>query len=162
MQRTRGASRRSPLTPRVGATHSALQFADVSAALDAIESITSVDDAAQLQALEASLAVILPLSDLSPALPALFGLLERFPDNDAYGIFWTVLHRIEAHPGYEPALIASLQRAPSTFVIRMAAAVVAGGGSVVPRTDLLQLLQTIADDSRTSPAVQSLARSLLQ
>lgn len=48
------------------------------------------------------------------ALPALFGVFERFPDDDGAGVLWSIVHGVEALDfDYEPALRASLARRPS-------------------------------------------------
>ena len=52
---------------------------------------------------------------LARALPTLFGVFERFPEHDGYGVFWTLLHGIEAIPGYEAELVASLRRKSTEF-----------------------------------------------
>lgn len=66
----------------------------------------------------------LPLDDLlaelwdagvpQPALPSLFGVFERFPEDHGGGVFWSILHGIEALDlDYEEALRESLARQPS-------------------------------------------------
>lgn len=49
------------------------------------------------------------------ALPVLFGVFERFPEDDGAGVLWSVLHGVEDfEPGfYEAALRASVARVPS-------------------------------------------------
>jgi len=44
-------------------------------------------------------------------LAVLFGLFERFPDDDGAGVLWGIIHGLEALPfDYEPALRTSLAR----------------------------------------------------
>jgi len=50
---------------------------------------------------------------------ALFGLFERFPQEDGHGVYWSVLHALESRGAYESALVASLRRAPSPFTRSM-------------------------------------------
>jgi hypothetical protein len=52
-------------------------------------------------------------------LDALFGVFERHPTHDGFGVFWTLLHGIESVPGYEPHLLRSLFRRPSLFAVYM-------------------------------------------
>jgi hypothetical protein len=53
------------------------------------------------------------------SLPILFGLFERFPDEDGAGVLWSIVHGIESLSlDYEPALRASLAR-KSSFMGRI-------------------------------------------
>jgi hypothetical protein len=53
------------------------------------------------------------------SLPILFGVFERFPDDDGAGVLWSIVHGIESLPiDYEPALRASLGR-KSSFMGRV-------------------------------------------
>lgn len=48
------------------------------------------------------------------ALPALFRVFERFPDEDGAGVLWSIVHGVEHLPfAYEAPLRASHARAPS-------------------------------------------------
>lgn len=48
------------------------------------------------------------------ALPTLFGVFERFPEDDGAGVFWSIVHGVEALPyNYGPLLQASHARTPS-------------------------------------------------
>jgi hypothetical protein len=51
---------------------------------------------------------------------ALFGVFERFPEHDGFGVFWRILHGIEEVPGYEAELVGSLRRVRSRFGLVMA------------------------------------------
>ena len=66
----------------------------------------------------------LPLDDLltelwdagvpTSALPALFALFERFPDEDGAGVFWSIVHGVESLGlDYEQQLRDSLARRTS-------------------------------------------------
>ena len=47
-------------------------------------------------------------------LPTVFGLFERFPDDDGAGVLWSVVHGVEALDiDYEQALRNSISRQPS-------------------------------------------------
>ncbi len=59
------------------------------------------------------------------ALPVLFGVFERFPDDDGAGVLWSIVHGVEHLPfDYETALRQSYARTPSmmaeTMLIRIA------------------------------------------
>jgi hypothetical protein len=48
------------------------------------------------------------------ALPTLFGVFERFPDDDGAEVFWSIVHGVESLPlDYEQPLRASIARQPS-------------------------------------------------
>lgn len=61
----------------------------------------------------------------SESLPILFGVFERFPENDGAGVFWSLVHSIESLPyNYEPQLRESYNRVQSemanVMLIRLA------------------------------------------
>lgn len=44
-------------------------------------------------------------------LPALFGVFERYPEDDGAGVLWSIVHGIESLPfDYESALKASMDK----------------------------------------------------
>jgi hypothetical protein len=48
------------------------------------------------------------------ALPTLFEIFERFPNDDGAGVFWSIVHGIEALDyDYEAGLRESIERQPS-------------------------------------------------
>jgi hypothetical protein len=48
------------------------------------------------------------------SLPILFGVFERFPQEDGAGVLWSIVHGVESLSfDYDPALRQSLQRTPS-------------------------------------------------
>jgi hypothetical protein len=53
-----------------------------------------------------------PLPGRARAMPAIFALLERFPDAE-FGSPGPLVHELEAIPGYEPLLRESLSRQPT-------------------------------------------------
>ncbi|MEW4571489.1 hypothetical protein AB1L88_26745 [Tautonia sp. JC769] len=67
----------------------------------------------------------LPLDDLlaelwsvvvpPSAILVLLGVFDRFPDEDGAGVFWSIVHGLEALPGYEPALLESAELRPAPF-----------------------------------------------
>ena len=71
----------------------------------------------------------LPLEDLlnelweqeSPqkGIKSLFKIFEKFPTEDGFGVFWSILHGIETFKNYEHNLIESLNFRPSLMGIIM-------------------------------------------
>jgi hypothetical protein len=48
------------------------------------------------------------------ALPTLFEIFERFPNDDGAGVFWSIVHGVEALDcDYEAVLRESIERQPS-------------------------------------------------
>jgi hypothetical protein len=79
------------------------------------------------------------------ALWAPFALFERFPaDEDGCGVFWTILHGIEALDGYEDELAKSLRRQPSEFGILLAGRMLNGGIKTLEGAPLVPFLQSVA------------------
>lgn len=49
----------------------------------------------------------------------MLSVFERFAEKDGYGVFWGILHALEACDGYEPELLASVRRKPCEFNVLM-------------------------------------------
>jgi hypothetical protein len=86
----------------------------------------------------------------SPEAPAhldvWFRLYERFPEFDGHGVFWTILHGIEAQPNSDGCVVASVRRRPSRFPLLMVNRMLNGGIKITDGVDLVELLQTVAAD----------------
>ena len=95
------------------------------------------------------------------AIPALFGVWERFPGYEDHGVFWSILHALEALPGYENELIASVRRAPGEWNLRMVNRVLNGGETHVGSVDLMQLLRETAARSDISETARQEAQSYI-
>jgi hypothetical protein len=48
-------------------------------------------------------------------VPTLLRVFDRIPDNDGCGVFWSIVHGVEAIDGYEPILLASHEANPTEF-----------------------------------------------
>jgi hypothetical protein len=90
-----------------------------------------------------------------------FRLFERFPDDDGYEMFWTILHGVESLPGSDAAVIASVSRLPTHFPVLMVNRMLNGGIASVSGRDLLQLLRQVAEDERNHPGVRADAQRFL-
>jgi hypothetical protein len=49
------------------------------------------------------------------AIPVLLRVFDRFPDEDGAGVFWSIVHGLEALAGYEPLLFESAELRPAPF-----------------------------------------------
>jgi hypothetical protein len=87
---------------------------------EVLHDIASFDAGDDWRPLDGLLAELFTMGqDLAPARPTLFGVFERFPDHDGYGVMWSVLHGIEAIRNYEIELLASIRRLPTEFGVVM-------------------------------------------
>ncbi len=68
-----------------------------------------------------------PLVD---ALPTLFGVFERFPEDDGAGVFWSIIHGVEALSyDYRPMLKESYGRVPAEMSKIMLARITNSAGA---------------------------------
>jgi hypothetical protein len=128
--------------------------------VERLDAITSVHDVEQLRLLEEIVKSIEPVSLAPSDCAALFRLFERFPDEDAFGLFFSLLHRLERSPGYEAELIRSVDRNPVEFNLEMVARMVRGGVTHYRLTNLVELLRSIAQSAANSAARQYAANAL--
>lgn len=124
----------------------------------ALEAFSSPHDEKQLQALEEAIAVARPEEFKQPEFRALLGVFERFPEDDGYGVFWSIVHCLEACKGYEAILVESVSRAPSEFNLLMVNRLLNAGITEVDGEELASLLASVA----TNPNAPSRARQSAQ
>jgi hypothetical protein len=123
-----------------------------------IDAITSVNQAEQLEVLDRSIQDFFSVPDAVGQVAVWFRLFERFPEEDAYGMFWSVLHGIEGLTGYESELIASLRRRPTHFPVLMVNRMLNAGQSSIGDIELIGLLEAVATDDDCLPSVREDAR----
>ena len=117
---------------------------------DGLNQLSSVEDVEQLKLLESLLKDINPSTLTAEQYRALFGLYERFPEQDGFGIFWSITHLLEKSSGYESFLFESVQRQPTEFNLRMVARLINGGFTQIGTVDLPALLKAVAT-SQSAP-----------
>jgi len=122
-----------------------------------INSVSSVEEVEQLKLLEDLLLEMSPSNLSAEEYCALFGLFERFPDHDGFGIFWSVLHMLEKSPRYESYLLESVQRKPSEFSLRMVARLINGGVTQIGSVGLPSLLKAISTNKAVSESARAWA-----
>ena len=101
-----------------------------------------------------------------PARPelddAIFNLLERFPGEDGYGVYWRIIHGLEERGGYEQALLQSVQRKPVFFNVLMLTRMMNAGLRLCSGVLIARLLHVVAasaaDDDVRQDAADCLAR----
>jgi hypothetical protein len=128
------------------------------ALIEAIESFTNPHNEPQLQQLDEALEATHPADCGQAGFRALLNIFERFPEDDGYGIFWSIVHYLEACPGYESALIESVTRAPVGFNLLMVNRLINGGVTEIEGQALLSVLASVA----ANPAALGSARKSAQ
>ena len=89
---------------------------------------------------------------------ALLGILERFPSEDGFGVFWGIIHCLESCKGYEPDLVASVLRKPVEFNVLMINRLLNADVLDVNGQSLLAVLASVA----SNPAATSNAKAFAQ
>lgn len=91
-----------------------------------------------------------------------FRIFERFPESDGNGVFWSILHGIEAQPGSDAHVVTSVLRKPTQFPVLMVNRILNSGRSEIGEIDLLGLLQSVVEDVSASPEVRLDAKGFLE
>ena len=128
-----------------------------SALATAVQRFTSPRDEGQLRELDLALSTVAPAACTESEFSLLLNIFERFPDEDGFGVFWSIVHLLEATTGYEPALVESVRRKPSEFNLLMINRLINGGTSVVAGQSLVSLLRAVSSSTTASPRAIELA-----
>ncbi len=91
----------------------------------------------------------------------LLRVFERFPEEDGYGVFWSIVHGLESLPGYEKPLLASINRKPTEFTVLMVNRMLNSGITEVEGVSLLTLLARVSSDSRATKGIKKDAERFL-
>jgi hypothetical protein len=91
-----------------------------------------------------------------------FRLYERFPDEHGHGVFWTILHGLEAQPGCDAAVVASVRRWPTHYPVLMVNRMLNADIRSAAGADLLGLLQQVAADEKLAAGVREDAERFLE
>ena len=95
-------------------------------------------------------------------IDALLGVLERFPEGDGYGVFWSILHALESLPGYQNKLVESVLRRPSEMTVTMINRMLNAGLTEVGGTNLLILLENVARNQTYPAAIREEAKGYIE
>lgn len=130
--------------------------------LENIERFSDPQDEAELKSLDTTVQTIDPGTCGPREIQALFGVFERFPEHDGFGVFWGILHALETCQGYESELVASVQRQPCEFNVLMINRLLNAGVVVINGHQLVGVLkQVLADKKSTCQALHD-AQSYLR
>ncbi|MFT3883275.1 MAG: hypothetical protein QM703_26930 [Gemmatales bacterium] len=132
---------------------------EIVAAIDQLASVDAVDDLNRLHELAVQ---YFACAGASEYLDVWFRLYERFPEDDAFGVFWTILHSVEAQPNHGPLVVVSVRRSPSRFPVRMVNRLLNSGIQQVDGVDLLELLRAVAANDHCPPEVREEAAGFLE
>lgn len=73
----------------------------------------------------------------------LLSLLERNPDHDGYGVFWSIVHGLESLGGYEVELVSSVLSKPHELSVLMLNRMLNGGIYEIEGRSILNILEEI-------------------
>ncbi len=127
-----------------------------------LSAFTNPEDPAQLQELEATLASAYATGLSQSDKAALLQVFERFPEDDGFGVFWSIVHALEAADNYEEELVASVRRTPCVFNALMTNRIVNAGSSTVAGVPAQQLLKEVLGHSAATPSVIKHVHGYLQ
>jgi hypothetical protein len=127
-------------------------------AIDTLSSVTTPESLTRLQELSDR---YFAAPEAAEHLAVWFRLYERFPEDDGYGLFWSILHGIETLPRWERLAVESVRRRPSHFPLLMVIRLLNSGVKESGGQDLMQLLRQVAADERCLPSIRLDARGYL-
>jgi hypothetical protein len=136
---------------------------DIAQTIAQIDAIESVNDEQGLDQLGRAMDDFFAHPAAVSHLAVWFRFFERFPEDDGYESFWTILHGIEAYSGhYEDLLIESVRRRPSRFPVMMVARILNADQTHAAGTDLLALLNGVAADTNCLSSAREDARRYVE
>ena len=138
---------------------------DIRAAIDAIVPVEGEFEGwkqADLDALVKLVDAYFLNPEVGNHLDVWFALFERFPEGDAYGVFWSILHGIEHFDTSGALAVASVRRGPSTFPVMMINRTINAGAKTVGSADLMHLLAEVAASHSAPASVRVSAADFLE
>src|SRR5262245_40688164 len=95
-------------------------------------------------------------------IPELLRVFERFPNDDGAGVFWSILHGLEALPGYEQQLLTSIGRVPSDMGVTMLGRLLNAGYDSIDGVPTRHILQEVITRFDAGETAKETARSFLE
>jgi hypothetical protein len=118
-----------------------------------LSAFTNPQDAGQLKDLDAAVATALAEGLSQSDKMALLQVFERFPAEDGFGVFWSILHALEAADNYEHELVASVRRAPNLFNTLMVNRFINAEASAIAGVSAEGLLNEVIHNAAAAPGV---------
>jgi hypothetical protein len=126
--------------------------------IQSIEVFIPVDD--NWEALDELIEEICALKD-ERAISPLLGLLERYPEQDGYGVFWGIVHGLEAIGGYETKLVASVLSKPHEFSVLMLNRIINSGTKIIADRSVLDILKEISNNNSFTESIREDANEFI-
>lgn len=133
----------------------------VDSAVARLGTLSSIQDVQQLELLERLLKELQRRKVTKEECAALLNLFERFSEDDAFGVFPSIVHLLEAQDGYEALLVESVCRVPNEFNLTMVIGLINGGFSYIGDVGLEGLLQSVVDRPDVLPSAKQWAVEFL-
>lgn len=108
----------------------------------------------QLKALDAAVLAIKPEECGEAEFRAMLHIFERFPEDDGFGIFWGLVHALEACSGYESEMLASVARKPCEFNVLLVKRLLNAGITEVDGISLEGVLSTVLGSDAATPGAR--------
>ena len=132
------------------------------ALIDNLASFTDAHDELQLRLLDETVGSIETHKCGENEIRALLSIFERFPDDDGYGVFWSILHCLEKCESYERLLIESVTRNPVEFSLSMVNRIINSGVSEIDGLSLHLLLESAITNVAASENTKDFARNFIK
>lgn len=95
-------------------------------------------------------------------IDAMLAVLERHPTEDGAGVFWSIVHGLESLPGYEPALVESVRRAPAELSLVMIGRMLNAGVTEAGGVQLTSLVREVAGNEAVAPEIRRAAQKTIE
>jgi hypothetical protein len=135
---------------------------DIAAFVRQLDSITNVTDETQLKNLDLLVDNFFAHPRAAEHVDVWFRFFERFPEDDGFGVFWSILHALEKQASCDLGVLQSVQRKPSRFPVLMVNRMLNAGIQRVAGVELLDLLKAVATDTKVAPSVSEDAEKFLR
>ncbi len=132
------------------------------ALIAATEQLTSAQDELQLRQLDEAICSIKPEDVGQREIRALLSVFERFPEDDGYETFWSIVHCLEACEEYETALIESVIHTPAEFNLLMVNRLLNGGVTEIQGQSLLSVLASAAANTAARDSARKSAQDFIE
>lgn len=127
-----------------------------------LDNIESLETQGELARLDENVVRLFAVENPESGIGASLRVFELFPEQDSFGIFWSIVHGLETLSGYELPLIESVKRQPSLFGLLMINRLMNGGVTEIHNNDLLDILKTVAADKQQSEEIRAEAQDFVK
>jgi hypothetical protein len=123
--------------------------------------VPSNDDSANVGRLYQILEGFRSETNREEGIPAILSLFERYPEAD-FGSPGPLVHELESMPGYQPFLIASLERQPSGPTVHMVNRILNSALRAPDRRSWLEILKSAGTHQLSPESVREEAREFIE